>query len=752
MEIYLFFLGLLSILAVTDLIVGVSNDAVNFLNSSIGSRVAPRHVVLIVASLGMLAGVTFSSGMMEVARKGIFHPELFLMPELITIFLAVMLTDIILLDVFNTFGMPTSTTVSIVFELLGAAVAVSLIKILQSDGGLAQLSNYINTGKALVIISGILLSVVIAFFFGAVAQYVTRLIFTFEYQTRMKRYGAAWGGLALSTITYFIIIKGAKGASFITPEMLTWIKTHSVYMLGASFVVFALMFQALILFTRINILKPVVLAGTFALAMAFAANDLVNFIGVPLAGMNAYQVAAAAGDPMTASMAALQASVPSNTGLLLLAGAIMVLTLWASKKARTVTETEVNLGRQDDGVERFGASPLARLLVRIANIPITLVQKATPKSIRSKLGPRLTPPAFRAQSECGDAPCFDLLRASVNLMVASAVVSYATSHKLPLSTTYVTFMVAMGSSLADQAWGRESAVYRVTGVLAVIGGWFMTAVAAFTVALVFAVLIMNFGLPAVLLLLALGLLLIRQNHRLHHQRKEEGRRLEAFSLKKVTTAPEAIATSFEHAGAFLSEVSTNLGHSFSGLFAENRTELKAARNNTKRIQTWANVIMANIFKTLYLMKKYDVADTKKYVSTIRSLQEIAETHRDLVIRAYQHVDNLHAGLTDGQKREMGEMKTNITDLLNTVSAMLRDQKPFDYETLSARRDRIVTMVATFDQRQIERIQRRETKTRLSILYYGFLDGCVKISDQTLSLVDIFRDAFMLENGRGKGQP
>ena len=362
MEIYLFAVVLLFSLAVFDLVVGVSNDAVNFLNSSIGSRVAPRYVIMFVASLGMLAGVLFSSGMMEVARKGIFHPQFFCMPELITIFLAVMLTDILLLDIFNTFGMPTSTTVSIVFELLGAAVAVSLVKIHLAGESLAVLGQYINTGQALVIISGILLSVVIAFICGAVVQFFTRLIFTFDYTRRLKRYGGLWGGAALAAITYFILIKGAKGASFITPEMLAWMKTHTLVILSASFVFFAVVFQILLLVTRINILKPIVLVGTFALAMAFAANDLVNFIGVPLAGFAAFKVAAAAAaDPLTISMSALQGAVKTNTVILLLAGGVMVVTLWISRKARTVTETEVSLGRQEEGLERFGSTQFSRM-------------------------------------------------------------------------------------------------------------------------------------------------------------------------------------------------------------------------------------------------------------------------------------------------------------------------------------------------------------------------------------------------------
>jgi len=591
--------------------------------------------------------------------------------------------------------------------------------------------------------------VIVAFCCGAIVQYVTRLIFTFDYQKRMKRYGGLWGGVALSMITYFILIKGAKGASFISADTLAWIKTHSFLIMAGSFVVFAVIFQALLVFTRVNILKPIVLIGTFALAMAFAANDLVNFIGVPMAGMNAYLVAHAptAADPLTVSMSALQATVPSNTYLLLLAGAIMVATLALSKKARTVTETTVNLSRQDEGLERFGSSPLSRVVVRMASIPIDFVKRLTPPPIGERIGKRLKPPVPRQLRPPGeDTPPFDLLRASVNLMVASAVVSYATSHKLPLSTTYVTFMVAMGTSLADQAWGRESAVYRVTGVFAVIGGWFLTALAAFTVSMVFAYIIFHFKLLAAVVLLVLVVFMIWRNHHLHSKRKEEENSLTAFSLKKVTTAQEAISMSFEHAGAFLKEVGDNLATAFDGLFIENRTILKAAREKTRKIQLWANVIMANIFKTLYLLKKYNISDTQKYISTIRSLQEIAESHRDLVIRAYQHVDNVHTGVSEEQRQELEKIKTSVVGLLMDVSGMLLERRSLDYEALSSQRDALLEMVITFDKHQIERIHRRETKTRLSILFYGYLDGCVKISDQTLALVKIFRESFMVENG------
>ena len=353
MDLYLIIVVILFLFAISDLVVGVANDAVNFLNSAVGSKVAPRHVIMIIASLGILIGTTFSSGLMEVARKGIFNPEQFYYAEIMVIFLAVMITDVILLDTFNTFGMPTSTTVSIVFELLGSAVAVSILKIYNSTENLAELVHYINTSKALAIVSGILISVVVAFSAGAIFQFISRLIFTFDYQKRLKRYGAVWGGFALTAITYFILIKGAKGSSIISGESQEWIKTHTELIMLYNFLFWTIVLQITLWFTNFNILKPIVLIGTFALALAFAANDLVNFIGVPLAGLSAFQAAGQSSDPSNLLMVSLTEPVETDTILLLIAGVIMVLTLWFSKKANSVTKTEVNLSRQLEGFERF---------------------------------------------------------------------------------------------------------------------------------------------------------------------------------------------------------------------------------------------------------------------------------------------------------------------------------------------------------------------------------------------------------------
>jgi len=745
MEFFQIALVILLGLAISDLIVGVSNDAVNFLNSSFGSRVAPRHVIMIVASLGMLAGVTFSSGMMEVARKGIFHPQFFTMPELIVLFLAVMFTDILLLDLYNTYGLPTSTTVSIVFELLGAAVAVSLLKLATTGRSLSEVLNYINTGKALTIIFGILLSVGVAFFAGAIVQFFSRLLFTFDYEKRLRRWGGLWGGAALATITYFILIKGAKGASFITPETLVWIQKHTGLILVSSFAMSAVLMQILLLATRVNILKIVVLMGTFALAMAFAANDLVNFIGVPLAGLSAYRVASATADPLTATMEALAGPVRSNTLFLLTAGVIMVVTLWVSRKSRTVSRTELTLGRQEEGFERFESTGLSRSIVRLVSAVLENTGRLFPPSLRRWATRRFDRSSFRpTPATDGTTPSFDLVRAGVNLMVASALISLATSFKLPLSTTYVTFMVSMGSSLSDQAWGRDSAVYRVSGVLTVIGGWFFTAMMAFTVSSIFAATIFFGHAPAAGGIAILAAFLIYRTHHVHRRREADEQSLEVFNLRKITDWAAATAVTVDHMGTFLREVRRVLNQGFDGLFQQNRQTLKAAREGQRRVQLWSNIIAANIFKVFRLSRWEEVERTQRYAPTISSLQEISESVRDIVVRAHLHVANNHSGLLVEQIAELDQIRSALVEILDHTSLSLRSKEEPDKKTIATCNRELRKLVNEFDQNQIMRIQANRSKTRLSILFYSLVWDSLKIAEQTTYLFEVFNESLRIE--------
>ena len=518
-SIYLILILVLFLLAISDLIVGVSNDAVNFLNSAVGSKAAPLKIVILVASAGVLAGVVFSGGMMEIARSGIFYPDKFTFADIMLIFLAVMITDVVLLDTFNTIGFPTSTTVSLVFELLGAAVAIAVFKIAGGEE-YAQLGEYINSGKALAIISGILVSVIIAFTVGAFIQFITRLVFSFNYKNNLKYLGGLFGGLAITTIIYFILIKGAKDAAFMTPSNYQWVKENSIQIMLFSFTGVTSLLYLISIFFRINILKVVVLVGTFALAMAFAGNDLVNFIGVPLAGYESFLtfINSPGANPDTFTMEALKGAVKTPFIFLLLAGAVMVITLYKSRKARTVIMTEVNLSRQDEGEERFGSTVLSRGIVSVSLGISRFVSGLLSENSKEWISKRFTPlPRMKKEK---NQPAFDLLRASVNLVVSSALIALGTSLKLPLSTTYVTFMVAMGTSLSDGAWDRESAVYRITGVFSVIGGWFFTAISAFTISFILASLFFFGGIIAIFVMISVAVLMAYRTHRIHLKKEE----------------------------------------------------------------------------------------------------------------------------------------------------------------------------------------------------------------------------------------
>lgn len=507
----------LFLLAIFDLSVGVSNDAVNFLNSAIGSKAASFKRVLIVASVGVFIGAAMSNGMMDIARHGIFRPEYFSFYDLICIFMAVMVTDIILLDIFNTLGMPTSTTVSMVFELLGATFVVAIIKM--AGGADLGLSDLLNTEKALSVILGIFLSVAIAFFFGTVVQFISRTIFSFNYRSKLTWKIGIFGGICATAIVYFLLIKGIKDLSFMTPELKEWINSHTSLIIGGCFLIFTLLMQ-LLHFLKVNVLKVIVLMGTFSLAMAFAGNDLVNFIGVPLSGLASFQDYAANGGGDAHGFLMNSLNGPANTPVYFLigAGVIMVVALATSKKAKNVTKTEIGLGSQQGGDEMFGSSRIARRLVRWTLSVLAWVRRVTPPRVRRWFNRR-----FNIDETIMDqGAAFDLIRGSVNLVLAGALIALGTSMKLPLSTTFVTFMVAMGTSLADRSWGRESAVFRITGVISVIGGWFITAGAAFIGAGVI-VALMHFGGHWVIFALAVLTiyLLIRSNRRFKNKQETE---------------------------------------------------------------------------------------------------------------------------------------------------------------------------------------------------------------------------------------
>jgi phosphate/sulfate permease len=559
----IFIVAVLFVLAVTDLIVGVSNDAVNFLNSAIGSQAASFRTIILIASAGVIAGAVFSSGIMEVARTGIFYPQFFTLDKILLVFLAVMLTDVVLLDVFNTLGLPTSTTVSVIFELLGAAMMTGILITFQQNQPAGNMLQFINASSVVTIIAGIFLSVFIAFVTGTIVQYVCRLLFTFRYEERLRRFGALFAGLGITAIVYFLLIKGLRGTTLVTAQQVQWVQQHTLILLLALFAagfIVTLLLQRLFL---VNPLKVVVLLGTFALAMAFAGNDLVNFIGVPITGYLAFANWQQSGVPATAYymdyLAGADVVVPNY--MLLLAGLIMALTLWFSSKARNVTETEVKLGSQQEGEERFQPNAVSRSIVKTSMLLASLLRVLVPKNVRRSYNISFEKSRMRQATIVHNKPAFDLVRAAVNLVLASSIIAVATSYKLPLSTTYVSFMVAMGSSLADKAWGRDTAVYRVAGVLSVLGGWLITAVIAFTASALFAFILITGGIVATFMLLAVVVLYIVASHiwfarRLQRKKKEAARLQLADSIdvdifqanrKKVVAQLQEVASLYEAA-------------------------------------------------------------------------------------------------------------------------------------------------------------------------------------------------------------
>ncbi len=732
---YVIIVGVLVVLAISDLVVGVSNDAVNFLNSALGSKAFNFKVIMAIAALGILVGATFSSGMMEVARKGIFHPQNFYFSEIILLFLAVMITDILLLDLFNTFGMPTSTTVSIVFELLGSAVAMSVIKIINDPNHL-PLDQYINSGKALTIILGILLSVVIAFTSGAIIQYFSRLLFSFDYKKNLKYYGAVWGGLAIASITYFILVKGAKSASFMDDDLKHMIKDNGFMIILASFAVWAILFQIIIMFTRFNVLKIVVLIGTFALAMAFSGNDLVNFIGVPLAGFESYTAWAASSLPADSFlMSGLAGKVATPTYLLLGAGIIMAVTLYFSKKARSVTETEINLARQDEGQERFGSSAVSRSIVRTFTKTSSFVESILPVSLKNKLEKRFDQTVFQEeQKTLGDkAPAFDLVRASVILSTASIIISIATFLKLPLSTTYVTFMVAMGASLSDGAWGRETAVYRITGVFSVIGGWFFTAIVAFIASFTLAFIFYYGGMYVIIIVLFIVAYVLYRTHVLHKEIEKEKEEKSSNELLSSYNKVEIIDYNSKNIQYTLHEITEILNATIKALSHENLSLLKDNYKRIKKLNYKAEQLQNQINKMIGMTVSNDIECGNYYAVSIYYLRELVDSVNSIVERSYNHCDNNHKPLLLEQINELKDVMKNIDESLSGFSKSVKEQTTVhDYIS----KDKLVDELRKLRKNQVKRVKSKTVGTRNSILYLSIIDhfrSIVNFSDRLESI-------------------
>ena len=748
MDVYFIMIVALAFLAIGDLVVGVSNDAVNFLNSALGSKAISVRKIMILASLGVLVGSVFSSGMMEVARKGIFNPEMLLFSEIMIIFMAVMITDILLLDFFNTLGLPTSTTVSIVFELLGAAVAVSLIKISGLGSEFSELVNYINVEKASQIILGILLSVFIAFSIGALVQFISRTLLSYNYEQKSKWVGSVFGGVALTSISYFILMKGIKGTSFAKESydvldgstISSFLETEVLMISIVSFILLSLISYFLIFLLRVNIYKLIIGVGTFSLALAFAGNDLVNFIGVPIAAWQSYEAWIASGVPADMfSMEVLSTKVPTPNLLLFLAGMVMVVTLWISSKARKVTKTEIDLARQRDTKERFQPNFISRGLVRFSYNLANYTSLIVPRKLREKINAQFEVPKIEMSSnKAVELPAFDMIRASVNMMVAAILISIATSFKLPLSTTYVTFMVAMGTSLSDRAWGSESAVYRVAGVLNVIGGWFFTAFIAFTAAGVIAFLIHLGGPTAIAILIFIALLILVRNYVSHKKELDEEKNSDALTKAESKSIQGVIDESRSNISKASKRIKKIYSQSIQGLATGNLDNLKKNRKVVAKYSEEIDDLRNDLF---YFIKNLDESTIKGasnfYINVLTYLQDLAESLQYISKITYKHINNNHRNLTFNQIRELQEIESELSTLFDEIQIIFSKNNLLELsKVIGKKQDLYLSLTGKIDA-QIQRIKEEESSPKNTTLYFSTLIESKNLVEKTMDLLETY---------------
>ena len=720
-EIYTIIIVILGILAVSGLFVGVTNDAVNFLNSAIGSRAASMRWILTVASVGILVGVVTSSGMMEVARNGMFNPGLFSFHEVMMLYLGVMFANIILLDLYNSWGLPTSTTVSLIFCLLGAAIAVTVYKLTGDAGSGHEMGEYINTSRALGIVSAILLSVVIAFTCGTAVMYVSRLIFSFRYTRLFNRYGAFWCGASLTAIVYFALFKGLRnildGHDFIR---LT--DDHLPLALFICWVACSLLLLALQKL-RVNILRITILAGTFALALAFAGNDLVNFIGVPVAGFDAYHLAREAGTT-DLMMDGLNENVPANFLVLLAAGVIMILTLWTSKKAMHVTETEIALSSQrDEAEQQYGSSFISRTIVRAALGINAGIERAIPRKVREAIARRFE----YVDVEHSGAP-YDMIRATVNLTTAALLISIATSLKLPLSTTYVCFMVAMGSSLADRAWGRESAVYRISGVMTVVAGWFITALGGFLIAFVVGLVLIYGGTIAfVVVTLLSGWMLVRSNLRRKPSAEKE-------KTRKPQTVDDIIHSLTEEVGLTMERATRIYDRTLIAVFKENRKVLREMVKESNELFYQSRERKYALLPTLRELQSGDVDTAHYYVQVVDYLNEMTKALMHITRPAFEHIDNNHEGLSREQTEDLMHINDEVESIYRHINRMLRTGDFTDIDMVLELRDRLFESIAEAIKSELARINAGRSGTKASMLYLTILNETKSMVLQSRNLL------------------
>lgn len=705
------------VLAILGIVAGVSNDATNFMSAAVGTKSASYRAVTIIASFGIIFGSLMSNGMMEIARNGVLSPQYFFANEIIYIYLAVMIANLILLDVFNTLGLPTSTSVSLVFELLGATVAIAMIKMRNGALDGVGLSELINTDKALTMIVGIFLSVAIAFIFGMIVQYIARLIFSFNFEKNLKWKIGIFSGIATTALIYFMLIKGMKGAAFITEDIHAWIDAHTWQLLGASFVFFTILMQILF-FLKVNVLKLVVLIGTFALAMAFAGNDLVNFIGVPLAGLDTYIDVKNSGVAMDAlSMGSLNTMSAANTIYIILAGFVMVVTLLTSKKAKIVLQTSLDLSKQNGGNESFGSSAIARALVRFSNNMVNAIDSILPAKVKVWIEKRFD----NREMILEENAAFDLIRGSVSIVLASMLIALGTSLKLPLSTTYVTFMVTMGASLSDRAWSRESAVYRVTGMFSVIGGWFITAIVAFLICFVIALLFYFGGVVAMLLMIALAVYIIIKNRAKANKTEEND---DLFEKALQSNEQEVIYESFiqhnrESMNKMLNlskDIYTNIVDAF---VKEDIKTLKKASNDCRD----AKQIMKQLKrKEIMIMRRLDDKMNKNtwFHLSYNCIEQILYSLRRICDPCKEYVDNSFTPLDKKYLPEVESLKEKVFWSVDAADITIYTSEYKDVDAIMERIRLREESVTEMSHEQMNRIQNNKENIDLALLYLNII--------------------------------
>mgnify|MGYP002516524940 CR=1 FL=1 len=712
-EIYIVVVAVLAILAVSGLYVGVTNDAVNFLNSAIGSKAAKMRTILIVASVGIIIGAMTSSGMMEVARSGMFNPSLFTFKEVMLLYVGVMIANVVLLDLYNSLGLPTSTTVSLIFCLLGSAVAVSLYKIsTEPNVTFAMLGEYINTSRAMGIVSAILLSVVLAFICGTIVMYISRIIFSFRYVKMLNRVGAIWCGASLTSIVYFALFKGLKNV-LKDSAFIGWINDNLLLALLICWAVCSLILFFLQLF-KVNILRVNILAGTFALALAFAGNDLVNFIGVPIAGFDAFAEAkTATGMNEGLMMTSLSQPETANVLYILAAGVIMVITLWTSSKSMHVSETELSLSAAGDDVQpQHSSSLFSRTLVRGTINVVHFFDRIMPQRSKDFVERRFE----WADIEHSGAP-YDMIRATVNLTTASLLIALATSLKLPLSTTYVCFMVAMGSSLADRAWGRESAVYRITGVMTVIMGWFVTAIGGFIIALIVGALLMWGGWIAFGLLTILCIYMLIHSNFKSSKKKEDTNKLQTVKLSASDSVSETVMSLVD---STISDSTRIYNRTLIALMKENRRALKELTAEASGMYDRVHNLKYSIASTLRRTYDSDLNLSLYYVQVVDYLNEMTKSLVHITRPAFEHIDNNHEGLTRTQTEDLIGVNTDVDVIYKRILFMLKSGDYSDIDHVLDMRDQLFTRIAELTKRELVRINEGKSNSKSGMLYLSIL--------------------------------